>query len=482
MKRILLIVAMAITAFGLNAQIIPNADFENWTGNIPDEWDTSNENIMGMVQFTNVTPETGDVASGTTAAKVANTTESIIVVGDITLPGILTLGDFILDIQAQTGGIEGGIPFTYRPIQLKGYFKSAPVGGDKPMIGVGLSKWDEVAGQRDTIGYGQMYFDQTVDTWTEFTIDIEWTSTELPDTMNIIVSATDLLEGGGVFVDGSTIWVDNFSFEYEVGEDLAITAVEPINDMYVPYNTTWESLELPASVEVTLEDESTTELEVSWLQGDYPLNGDVTGTYTLYGDIVLETGIINPDELQAEISVIVQDQVEDAVIVSIESFEPISVEYGTIFENLVLPTQAEVTLDNSSTTVLDITWYQGNYPANGDVPDTYNIIGDVVLIDGVTNPDQITAEISVTINDEVGIADKIANDVRIYPNPSSGLFTVEAENITEVRVIDISGRTIISSMVNSSICSVDMRAYSKGNYVLIINTTNGRHTEKLIVK
>jgi hypothetical protein len=482
MKRILLIVALAIIAFGLNAQLIPNADFENWTENIPDQWDTSNENIMGFVQFTNVTPETGDVANGTTAAKVTNTTESIVMVGNVTLPGILTLGDFILDVEAQTGTIEGGIPFPHSPTSLKGWFKSAPVGGDSPMIGVGLSKWNETTEQRDTIGYGQMYFDQTVNTWTEFTIEIEWTSTEVPDTMNIIIASTDLLEGGGVFVDGSTIWVDNLSFEYETVEDLAITAVGEFNPLTVSYGTVFEELDLPVSVEVTLEDESTTQLDLTWLEGDYPINGDVAGSYTLTGNLNLETGIINPDELTAEITVTIEEETEDATIVSVETFDPIVVDFETTFDNLNLPAQAEVTLDNSETAMLDITWYQGNYPSSGDVAGEYTLTGDLVLISGIINPDQITAEISVTISDEVNISETLADGISIYPNPSSGIITIEAENIIDISIVDITGRTILNNTVSSNTHTVNVETFSTGNYILIINTLDARFTEKIIVQ
>jgi len=222
MKRALLLLNCLIISIIIIAQQVPNGDFENWTGENPDEWDSSNELVMGFVQFTTVTPETADPFEGINSAKVTTVTQSIMFVGDVTLPGVLTLGDFILDVEEETAYIEGGIEFPFRPYSLKGHFKSNPM-GDQPMIGIGFSKWNETTAQRDTVGFGLMYFPDNVDTWTEFEIIIDWESEETPDSCNIIIASTDLMNND-VFINGSTIWVDSLYFEYPV--DREIVSVE----------------------------------------------------------------------------------------------------------------------------------------------------------------------------------------------------------------------------------------------------------------
>lgn len=215
MKNLLFVIIL-IPGFllSLHSQQVPNGSFESWTGNTPNFWDTSNENIIGT-QYTTVSKVTTNVQHGTAAVKVTTERRYVFLVGYITLPGILTLGDFVMDYIAQTGVINGGEPFAYRPTSLKGYYKRTQVTGDSALVGLGFSKWNPVTNKRDTVGLGVGYFNQTVSTWTQFDIPIDWTSPEFPDTFNIIIASSDVVYGS-TFVEGSTIWIDNLYFEYLV--------------------------------------------------------------------------------------------------------------------------------------------------------------------------------------------------------------------------------------------------------------------------
>ena len=139
MKQSLLFLLCALFSVSVMAQQVPNGDFELWTGTTPNEWDTSNENVLGT-QFTTVSKITSGAQSGSFAAKVETQTKTIFMVGPVTLPGILTLGDFNLDIANQTANLTGGEAFTHRPYSLRGYYKATPAVGDTPLIGVGISK------------------------------------------------------------------------------------------------------------------------------------------------------------------------------------------------------------------------------------------------------------------------------------------------------------------------------------------------------
>ena len=89
-------------------------------------------------------------------------------------------------------------------------------------------------------------------------------------------------------------------------ETLEITSVEEIPDINVEYGTDFEDLNLPEEVEVTLADNSTTDLDVNWLEGDY--DGDTAGTYTLVGELILPDNIVNPDDLHPTVDVIVAEE------------------------------------------------------------------------------------------------------------------------------------------------------------------------------
>ncbi|MFO7790320.1 MAG: T9SS type A sorting domain-containing protein [Bacteroidales bacterium] len=309
MKKTVLSFTLLLLCVGVFGQTIPNNDFENWETNsdgfeVPVNWGTSNENIYGA-EFNTVSPVDTDVYSETYAAKATNVTQNLIGMGDVTLPGIITLGEFVLDLVAAEGSIEGGLPFTDRPYYLKGYFKSAPATGDSTMIAIGLSKWNDTTEERDTIGWGIMYSVDTVDTWTEFEIPIDWTSTENPDSMNIVISPSNLM-GNDVFIEGSSVTVDSVWLDYTEPEENNILAVESLAGITVDYGTVFGDIPFPDSVEVTLSNASTENLEVNWMEGSY--DGNTQGTYSINGELILTPGILNPNSLMAEVDVTVDEQ------------------------------------------------------------------------------------------------------------------------------------------------------------------------------
>lgn len=190
------------------AQAIPNNEFETWSGGKPVEWDAPS--LLGT---NTVSEETASPQSGLKSVKIETKT----VFGN-TLPGFITLG--IFDLASQS--ISGGEPFPHRPTLLKGYYKCEPGSGDQGFIGVGLSKI--VGGVRDTIGKGVLLFPTAVTVWTPFEVTIDWTSPDVPDSLNIIISSSNLT--GGSFVVGSKFWVDSLYFE--IGSTVGIDGIESL--------------------------------------------------------------------------------------------------------------------------------------------------------------------------------------------------------------------------------------------------------------
>lgn len=231
MKRATLIILLVILASMVIPTIshaqnqIPNADFESWTAGEPTEWDTSNESILGT-NFICVTKEMNSPYSGTASAKVQSVTQNIILVGPVTMPGILTLGDVVIDIMNATGTVEGGVPVTGQPKFLKGYYKYLPVNGDSCIMGIGLTKWN--GSSRDTIAYAYKSFGEVITSWQEFSIPIEYVTWTSPDSMNIMFVSSNILYGSPV--GGSTLWVDSLWLEYS---QVAVHEIGLQKDMYV---------------------------------------------------------------------------------------------------------------------------------------------------------------------------------------------------------------------------------------------------------
>ena len=69
------------------------------------------------------------------------------------------------------------------------------------------------------------------------------------------------------------------------------------------------------------------------------------------------------------------------------------------------------------------------------------------------------------------------SNVKVYPNPTSGKLTIDAENFEGVEVYDVSGRLIIKSALKT----IDLEEQSKGLYLLKINA-NGTTQEFKVFK
>ena len=85
-------------------------------------------------------------------------------------------------------------------------------------------------------------------------------------------------------------------------------------------------------------------------------------------------------------------------------------------------------------------------------------------------------------NSTVGIAETNLGKIEIYPNPSSGIFTIElgkeVQGILTVR--NTLGQTVLEEGISSSNHSVDLSKREPGVYLLRLKTNEGVYEEKLI--
>lgn len=190
---------------------IPNPDFENWSDGEPENWSTINRNLLGTI-FTAVTQDNTNPQQGNSCIKLETITESVFLVGPVTVPGIITLGEIILDIQNQTATVDGGVPVSGYPDALNGWFRYLPAVGDSCVIGMGLSRWNGTS--RDTIAYDYLSFSGQYPDWQMFTLPLSYLIQAQPDTMNIIFLSSDALNGS--IVEGSQLWLDNLWVEFNI--------------------------------------------------------------------------------------------------------------------------------------------------------------------------------------------------------------------------------------------------------------------------
>jgi len=209
MKNLLLMLVL-IPAINF-AQDVPNGNFENWTSasgyNDPTGWDTPNS-VSSSLGVITVFKETSIVQNGTSSAKLQ--TKSIL---GTPIPGLITLGDFNINIITFQATITGGTPFTHKPEAMHGYFQYEPVFNDEAFIGVILLKQN--GSNWDTIADGSFTSTSTVVTWTPFTATLNYRSTDTPTHLNVIILSSDR----NAPQPNSTLYIDNLTFSYPVSVD-----------------------------------------------------------------------------------------------------------------------------------------------------------------------------------------------------------------------------------------------------------------------
>jgi len=76
----------------------------------------------------------------------------------------------------------------------------------------------------------------------------------------------------------------------------------------------------------------------------------------------------------------------------------------------------------------------------------------------------------------------IDNNIKVYPNPSKGIFTVVADNAIEIKVIDSNGKTVFIKNNVAKKEDIDLREMPKGIYILKIITDNTNVLRKIVIE
>ncbi|NOZ47322.1 MAG: T9SS type A sorting domain-containing protein [Chlorobi bacterium] len=212
MKKITIVLLLLITCnlFAQNQPILSTSeDFENWEkssiGEMPKFWDGFNKPFIVdnyvVDSVITVTKDSLNPQSGNYSVKL----QSKDFFG-VPIQGLLTHGKFDVDFINHTGDITGGIPTHNRPLKFKGYYKYFPANSDIATISI----WFMKGPYAEKIGEGKIEISQTVATWTEFVVDIQYYTDDEPDTMNVLFTTSS--DPFNIQV-GSVLEIDNISLE-----------------------------------------------------------------------------------------------------------------------------------------------------------------------------------------------------------------------------------------------------------------------------
>lgn len=208
MKPLLLLnlfIVCALTAFG-QQDTIANSGFERWNANAQyddlDAWTTLNPSgvILGAELAFQAT-EPGEFHGGTSAVKLV--TADVQFFGII--PSILTTGE----VNTTTQQVEGGWPINSRPYSFGGWFRYDTLAADTGFVSISLTRWNSVTGMTEVVGSAEQNIVSTDSAFLNIELTIDYASSEVPDTVLILVGS-----GGNDAQEGSTVYVDDVYYTY----------------------------------------------------------------------------------------------------------------------------------------------------------------------------------------------------------------------------------------------------------------------------
>lgn len=178
----------------LNAQSIPNGDFEQWTNfhfNEPDNWYTSNTETVHSNEWITVLPVQGVEAQGHGIRLMTDGENSRVMPGYISN----TYGDPLVG--------QGGAPYNERPTFLSGYWRFHTLYNDTALIAVVFKKDGLIISQQIFKIHGQQM------DWHPF--DLLLSVNETPDSVIFAATSSNVLNES-VMQTGSYLDLDNLEF------------------------------------------------------------------------------------------------------------------------------------------------------------------------------------------------------------------------------------------------------------------------------
>ena len=120
----------------------------------------------------------------------------------------------------------------------------------------------------------------------------------------------------------------------------------------------------------------------------------------------------------------------------------------------------------------------GNYPFGGF--GSNKLIVPCGCVSVYENSDWHEQFTNIT-DDCTAVAETESQSVKVYPNPTQGRLTIEAENIHQVSIYNLIGEKLLEDVINGGVVEVDLVGFSKGLYLIRVATEKGILTKKVTV-
>jgi hypothetical protein len=459
-----------------------NLNFENWNGNEPNGWNTTNSLTTSNGGSQTVFRETGNPGQGSSSVRMVTGScpdcpDFSFLPPPFSFPtpfpnpmgGSIQLGTFM----------SPGIPYTQRPISVDFKYKSNPQGNDAGGLHIELTKYNPVTGESETIGEGYFEANTTVNTWTNMNIPISYSSSATPDTMNIFATSSigaipDFSSLGlpspsslglPTPVSGSEFFLDAIVFNLPSCAGFSITAsgtnetsigandgtaTVTTNGGSAPFTYSWSNLSntqsisglIPGCYSVTVTDNNQCQKVATYCvaPGGCNLAVSTSGTNSSSNSIYSGTGT--------------------ATVLASGGNAPYTYEWSTgassaSISNLAIGTYAVLVTEQSNPFCAVWGFYTVFGPAG--------------------NPNGI-------------ISSNSTEQFVIYPNPSKGKFTIEnkisLKKTFDVEVYSLTGKKVfeVSNINYQTKTELNIPSLQSGMYILKVNNGQSSFTKEIIIE
>lgn len=93
-----------------------------------------------------------------------------------------------------------------------------------------------------------------------------------------------------------------------------------------------------------------------------------------------------------------------------------------------------------------------------------------------------TATVTINIHTSEAVDEVDAPQVKVYPNPTDGLLNVEAQDIIQVDLYNVSGQKVYSDSHHTHQLQLHTHSFAPGTYYLRVATANGSSTQTVVVR
>jgi thiol-disulfide isomerase/thioredoxin len=95
---------------------------------------------------------------------------------------------------------------------------------------------------------------------------------------------------------------------------------------------------------------------------------------------------------------------------------------------------------------------------------------------------QFTKTETFCIGNTTNITNNTRSLIKIFPNPSNGVFVIQAEEIENIRVVNISGMVVYENNTSLHKQEINLSNQPKGIYFVKVNTASGLVVKKIIIE